>query len=638
MVHDVNRRFREPRDGDGERTKASIVTEAVLEGRTPVGYATVLVLVALIPLLFVAGEVSAFLPSLIVAYAVAILASMVVAMTVAPALAVLILVQDSGQRRESPVLRRARDAYGSSLAGMLRRVRPTAVVAATLVVGAALVLGLMIVPSNGDSILPTFRQRELLIHWNGAPATSRQEMTRIVSRASTELRAIPGVANVGAHVGRAILSDEQSSVNAAELWVSMDPTADYDSTLAAIQSTVDGYPGLDRAVTTYTSDRIDEVLGTSDRDVAVRIYGQDLATLEEKAGEVRTAMAEVSGVSSPSVRSQVYEPTVEIEVDLEAAGQYEIKAGDIRRAATSILSGIEVGNLFEDQKVFEVVVQGVPALRNSLSSVENLLIETPNRGLVRLGDVADVRVAPSPSVVNREGVSRYLDVTADISGRDVGAVIGELETRLAAVPFGIEYHLEIQSAALERQDAQNRLLAVLVGTVILVLLLLQAAFGAWKLAFLVLGFLPAAVVGGALAALVTGDLISIGSLAGLITVFAITARHAVTLVHRYRALERAADGPVGVELALVGAQERLAPTMVTALGTAAFALPFIVLGDVAGLEIIRPMAVVVLGGLITSTILLLFVLPSIYLRSGPSPASETENLMSESPALEPTLA
>jgi CzcA family heavy metal efflux pump len=638
VVDDVLRRLRDPRDGDAERGKAAVVAEAVLEGRTPVVYATFVILVGLVPLLFVAGAVSAFLPSLAFAYAAAILASMAVAATVAPALAVLILVRASSERRESPLLRRARAAYRTSLAGLLRRARPTAVAAAVLVVGAALVLGVMVAPSDGDSLLPTFRQRDLLIHWDGAPGTSREAMNRTVSRAGAELRAIPGVRNVGGHVGRAILSDEQSSVNAAEIWVSMDPNADYESTLTAIESTVSGYPGLDRAVTTYTSDRVDEVLAGTGSDVAIRIYGQDLSVLEAKAEEVRAAMSEVSGISSPSATVQVMEPTLEIEVDLEAAALREIKAGDIRRAAASLLSGIQVGNLFEDQKVFEVVVWGTPDLRHSLSSVEDLMIDTPNQGLVRLGDVASVRVQPSPSVITREGVMRYIDVSADVSGRDLGAVLGDLQASLAAIPFAIEYHAEISSPALERQSDQFRLFAVLAGAAILALLVLQAAFGSWRLALLVLLALPAAAVGGALATLATGDLVSMGSLAGLITVIAITVRQAVTLVHRFRALERTSGGVSGIDLAIAGAQERLAPTLITALGTAAFAMPFIALGDVAGLEIMRPMAVFLLGGLISSTVLVLFILPIVYLRSGPSPASETESLWSESPAFEPTPA
>jgi Cu/Ag efflux pump CusA len=637
LVDGVLARLRTPQPGDAERSRAAVVTSAVLESRGPIVYATLIILVALVPLLFVSGVVSAFLPSLTVAYAVAILASLIVSLTVAPALAVLVLSAAPGERRESPLLRRLRGFYRSAMGWFVARMRPIWVTAGVVIVAAAVVAGLAIAPANGDGILPNFRQRDLLIHWDGAPGVSHPEMTRIVSRAATELRGIPGVRDVGAHVGRAIMSDERTSVNTGEIWVSMDRSADYDQTLATIQSTVDGYPGLGRSVTTYPADRIAEVFGGGERDVAVRIYGQDLSVLETKAEAVRSAISDVGGIQAPSVTTPVREPTVEIEVDLDAAAAAGLKAGDIRRAATSLLSGILVGNLFEEQKVFEVVVWGTPEHRESLSSVQDLLIDSPKSGLVRLGDVANVHVAASPSVIEREGVMRYLDVTADVSGRDLGAVLADVRSRVASIPYDIEYHAEVRSAALVRQDEQNRLLTVGAGAAILMLLLLQAAFGAWRLALLVLLAMPAAASGGVLAALATGELLTIGALAGFVLVVAITIRHAVALIDRFRHLQEA-GGSSGVEVAIAGVQERLVPIVTTLLGTAVFALPFIVLGDVAGLEIMRPMAIFVLGGLVSSTLLILFVVPSIYLISGPSPESETEGLLTEQPAFEPSAA
>jgi Cu/Ag efflux pump CusA len=389
-------------------------------------------------------------------------------------------------------------------------------------------------------------------------------------------------------------------------------------------------------VTTYPTDRVADVFGPAESDVAVRVYGQDLETLQGKAAEVRDALADVAGIQQPTVATTVTEPTVQIKVDLDKAAAVGLKAGDIRRAATSLLSGIQVGNLFEDQKVFEVVVWGTPEHRASLSSIQDLRIETPADGLVRLGDVADVSVAAVPSVIAREGVMRYLDVTAGISGRDVGSVLADVRAAVARVPFDIEYHAEIASAAAERQDAQLRLGALAVGLLILILLILQAAFGAWRLALFVLLAMPAAAAGGVAFALATGDLLTLGALAGFLLVMAITIRQTVALIERFRRLEQA--GTSGVEVAIAGVHERLVPIVTTVLATAVFALPFLALGDVAGLEIMRPMSVFVLGGLISSALLLLFVVPSIYLLSGPSPESETDSLLSEPPAFQPTVA
>jgi Cu/Ag efflux pump CusA len=637
LVHAVRRRLRASRPEDLEAGRPAVVTEAVLESRRPVVYATLIILVALVPLLFVDGVVSAFLPSLVRAYAVAVVASLVVSVTVAPALAVLLLSATPGEREDSPVLRRVRGAYGQAMDWFVSKARPIWVTAAVVVVAAVVVAGVAVAPANADGVVPTFRQRDLLIHWDGAPGISHPEMTRIVSRAAAELRTIPGVRNVGAHVGRAIMSDERSNVNTGEIWVSMDQNADYDRTHQAIQAAVDGYPGLARSVTTYPADRIAEVFGPAERDVTVRIYGQDLKTLETKAQAVRDAVANVSGIEDPSISTTVREPTVEIEVNLDKAAAVGLKAGDIRRAATSLLSGIQVGSLFEEQKVFEVVVWGTPEHRANVDSIRTLLIDTPNSGLVRLSDVADVRVAAVPSAIDREGVMRYLDVTASVRGRDLGAVLTDVRAAVAGVPFDIEYHAEVRSAALVRQDAQTQLLAMTVGGAILILLLLQAAFGSWRRALLVLLAMPAAAAGGVVVGLATGELMTMGALAGFLLVIAITVRHAISLIDRFRRLERDGTAP-GADVAIAGVQEQLAPIVTTILATAVFALPFIVLGDVAGLEILRPMAIFVLGGLVSATLLILFVVPSIYMLSGPTPESETETLLSEPPALEPTAA
>jgi len=288
--------------------------------------------------------------------------------------------------------------------------------------------------------------------------------------------------------------------------------------------------------------------------------------------------------------------------------------------------------------VFEVVVWGKPELRSSVSAIRDLRIDTPLAGTVRLADVAAVRIAPTPSVITREGVMRILDVGASVSGRDIGSVVRDVEAAVATIPVPLEYHVEVFSAAAVMQDAVLRLLAVMAGAGILVFLLLQAAFARWRLALLVFLTLPAALVGGIASGLVGGDLLSLGTLGGLFTILAISVRSGVTLIDHYQKIESVEGQPFGPGLILRGSQERLGPTLMTAFGTALAVLPFVVMGDVAGFEIARPMAIFVLGGLVTSTLLTLFVLPTLYLRSGPRPAADTETLLTEQPALEPATA
>lgn len=637
-VESVLHRFREPRPGDSEMSKAALIVEASLEGRRPIVYATLIMLIGLIPVFFIGGAVSAFLPSLALAYGVAVLASMLVALTVTPALAVLLLSYGSAERRESPLLARVRKWYGGGLSRMVRRVPAGFLAGAIALIGIVAIVGVIVVPQGGDPGLPTFKAREILVHWDGGPGTAQPEMSRIVTSATQELRAVEGVRNVGGHVGRAILSDAVVGVDSGEIWVTIDPNADYDRTRTAIEDVVSGYPGLGTAVLTYPEERIDQILSDSDHDVVVRVYGQEPSILRERAEQVSQALGGVSGIVTPMVEDDIVEPAVEIRMDLEAAARYDLKAGDVRRMATTLLSGIEVGLLFEEQKIFEVVVWGTPDLRTSVSSIRELQIETPSGRLVRLDDVADISIAPALSVINREGVMRYVDVGANIDGRDIGSVLGDVQTALATVPFPLEYHAEVFSEAATRQEAQTTLLLVLAGTAIMIFLLLQAAFGSWRLAAMVFVTLPAALVGGIVAGLLGDSLISLGSLAGLFVILAISVRSGVALIDHFHRLERDQGEAFGLAAILRGAQDRLGPTLITAFGTALGVLPFLILGDVAGLEIVRPMAIFVLGGLISSTLLTLFVYPNLYLRSGPSRATDTDAMLTEQPAFEPTTA
>ncbi|HEX6868100.1 MAG TPA: efflux RND transporter permease subunit, partial [Candidatus Limnocylindrales bacterium] len=419
----VVRRFRTMRSSDEDaRPSSDLIVEALSEGRSAIAYATVLVVLVALPVAFLAGPAAAFLPEIAVAYVLAVLASLAVALTVAPALMSLLVLRHPGEPRRTALGRRIAGGYASFLASIVRHAR-MAVAGAVVVTAAVAVIGVAAFPAVGGAIVPAFQERDVLITWQGSPATGRTEMNRILARAGAELRAIPGVRNVGGHVGRAITSDQVVNPDSAELWVSMADDADYGPTMAAIQEVVAGYPGLARAVTTYSAERVTEVLGDTRQDVVVRLYGQDQAVLRAKAGEVRDAMAGVDGIASPTILAEADQPTLNIRVDPVLAAQQGIKPGDIRRAATTLLSGIEVGFLFEDQKVFEVVVWGAPELRQSLSDVGDLLIDTPGGTQVRLADVAEVTIAPSPTVIKREGVMRIVDVGASVEGRDLGAVL-----------------------------------------------------------------------------------------------------------------------------------------------------------------------------------------------------------------------
>ncbi len=621
-VEHIARRLREQRREDADRPTVAVILEASLEVRGALLYATLIILLAVLPVLFLGGLSGAFLKPLALSYGLAVLASMVVALTVTPALSVLLLPRPGRPGRgESPLAGRLLGGYHSALARAVAAPR-----AVFLAAGVIVLVGLAVLPllSRPQSTLPSFKERDLLIRWDGTPGTSGPEMTRVVAQASRELRSLPGVRNVGGHVGRAVMSDQVVGINSGELWVSVDPKADYDKTVASIQEVVDGYPGLERNVLTYLKDRTGgtlpvagEALTQAGGDaIVVRVYGQEQEVLRGKADEVRQALARVDGVVDPKVELQVEEPTLEVEVDLDAAQRYGIKPGDVRRAAATMLSGIAVGSLFEEQKVFDVQVWSTPETRHSLTSVRELLIDTPGGGRVRLGDVAEVRVAAAPNVIKREAVSRRIDVGASVQGRDLGAVVADVERTLQGIRFPLEYHAELLGDSADRQAARQRVVWYAAAAAIGIFLLLQAAFGSWRLATAVFLTLPVALAGGVLAALAGGGLMSLGAVTGFFAVLGIAARNGILLVSRYRQLERDEGEPFGPGLVLRGARERLVPILAAALAAALALVPLVVLGDDPGREIVRPMAVVVLGGLVTSTLLSLFVVPTLYLRLG----------------------
>jgi len=614
-IENIVRRLRQYRREGTDKSTASIVLESSLEVRGPIIYATLIIVVAAVPVYFLQGLTGAFFRPLALSYALAVLASLVVALTVTPALALLLLRGAPLERRGSPVVGWLQRGYTAALSRVVQR--PVWAYATVAVVVAA---GIAVVPSLGESLFPTFKERDFLMHWVTAPGTSHPEEVRIVERGSRELRSIPGVRNFGSHIGQALLADEVVGVNAGENWVSVDPKADYDKTLAAIQRVVSGYPGLYTDVQTYLNERIKEVLTGTSEALVVRIYGQDLAVLRDKAAEVEKVMSGVPGVVEAHADFEVEVPQVDVEVNLAAARRYGIKPGDARRAAATLVSGEEVADVFRGGKTYDVQIWSTPRTRRSLTNIEDLPIDTPSGRQVRLGDVASVRVRPAPNLIERDNNSRRIDVGANVRGRDLGSVARDVSTRLRQVSFPRGYDTKLLGEYQERQAAQRNLLLYAVAALIGILLLLRMAFGSWRLSTLTLLTLPMALVGGVLAAYIGGGVLSLGSLVGFFTVMGIAARNGILLINHYQHLEQHEGESFGPGLVLRGARERLSPILMTALATGLAVVPLVVAGQIPGHEIEHPLAVVILGGLFTSTLLNLFVVPSLYLRFGRRPS------------------
>jgi Cu/Ag efflux pump CusA len=577
------------------------LVEAYARTRAPLGYATVVLVLAALPVLLLTGVSGDFGRPLVTAYLLAVAVSLAVALTVTPALATLLPVSRARPTRLGGWLRRG---VNRSIAGFARRP-----VWGYLGLALLALATLALVPQlRAHPVLPELQDRDLVIAWQADAGTSLQAMDRVTASMRQQLRAIPGVRTVSGEVGRALTSDRIVDVNSGELWVNVRASAGYGSTVAAIRRAVDGYPGIRYQLFTYANQQLREVDAGRGSALTVRLYGQDYTELANQARRVASLMSGVHGVRGATVQSPGLQPTIEIQVDLSAAQRYGLKPGDVRRAAATLISGLAVGSLYQDQQIFDVVVWGVPAVRDSLASVRNLLLDTPAGGQVRLRDVAAVKVAADPMAIDHDATSRYVDVTADVRGADLGTVLAAVRGRVAATQFPLAYRADVFSDLTGPRDANHRLLYGALAALAALVLLLHAALRGWRAAALVTLTLWLSGTGAVLAALLVGTVKSLGALAGLLLVFGVAARAAIAMVRRYQQL--AGERPDAV---VAGTQERAPQVLLAILAVVLALTPFIALRGVPGGELLRPLAVTVLGGLASTALVTLYVLPSLYL-------------------------
>jgi Cu/Ag efflux pump CusA len=620
--------------GTGGPSLSSVMGDLVSVRRGPLLVGLVMAVLVMAPVLAIGGVWNAFSWPLAATYVLTAVTSLLVALIVTPALAVLLLRDGRQELRAGPLDRWIRSGADRLAAPAIGRPALVGLAAGILALGAILVAWLA--PSG--SVLPTLQDHNVLVRVQGAPGTSLTEMNRVTSAVAAEMRGAPGIESAGAHVGRAITSDEIVDVNAGEIWLTVAPSADYNATLAGIRDIAAGYPGVHTSVRTYAEDRVAAAQDKVGDELVVRVYGADLPTLRDTADDVAGMLSTVTGVLSPRVESQVTQPTLQIEVNLAAAQRHGLRPGDVRREATTLISGLPVGNLFEEQKVFDVVVWGGPAIRQSLSDLEQLRIDTPSGSQVRLGDVAKVHIAPDPAAIDHNSVSRSLDITAVVNGRSAADVSRDVTSRLRGMAFPYEYHAEVLGDAAQRQTHEIRVAAIAAVVVLLSFLILQAATGSWALAAALLVTLPVAITGGVLVAPLVGGVRSIGVLVALFALLALVIRQA--LVFARRAGELGAEPGASPGDAVEQAVREVAPSVVgVALVTAAILTAPAVMGTTAGLEAFHPFAVSMLAGLVTATLVSLVAVPAFYLAianrallkekgrpatAAPEPASETE--------------
>ncbi|HSO17491.1 MAG TPA: efflux RND transporter permease subunit [Arthrobacter sp.] len=622
IVEDVQAQRRRPLVTQATETEATLrsrIVNVVRSVRTPLFQASLIMLLALVPTLFVTGVGGSFFTPLFWSLALALAAGLLVGLSVTPVLAQMLLRRETAPRKEPATAGRARSYYDRALSGVRSR-RTVSLVAIAVVGVLGLAAGSQLIGNR--PVVPTLPDRTLLVQWDSMAGASNDEVHRVASKASDELRALPGVSGVGGHIGRAITSDQVVGNSSAELWVSVSPTANFGETERAIRDVVQGYPGIANNVVNYSQQQISDMHSTMQPGFAVRVYGTEMPILREKAEEVRKALENIEGVKNPAINATAMTPVVEVEVNLEAAQRVGIKPGDARRAAATLMQGIVVGNLFEEQKVFEVVVRGAVDVRDDLTSIRELLLDTPDGGHVQLGEIATIRMVPNEVVVMHDDTSRRIDVVADVSGRPLADVQRDIEAAIKQIQFPMEYHAEIPTKYGQVQAADTLVLWLAAAALLGVLLLLQTAVRSWKFAVAIFLALPAALAGAAVAAWIGSGALSGIVMTAFAAVLAIAARNATLLSARVDELWRSQPQSSRADVVMTAARDRAAPVLKAALITLLVLIPPAVFGGGVGQAVFTPMLLIIGGGLVTTTLVALLVLPLLALWFGPRTAPE----------------
>ncbi len=584
------------------------IYDASREIRAPIVNATLIIIVVFLPLFFLGGVEGRLLRPLGFAYVVSILASLFVSLTVTPALCAYLLPRARAviEERESGVVRWLKARYARTLATVLERPRQilwAAVIAVLLTVAA--------VPFLGTAFLPEFNEGALTVSVVTVPGTSLDEANGIGQRVERMLLANPGVRTTDRRQGRAELDEHAQGVNAAEIDVTLREGVDKDGLLEELRQAFSGLPGTNVTLGQPIGHRIDHMLSGTRANIAVKIFGPDLYRLRQVGAEVRDAIADVAGVADLQVEQQMDVPQLRIRADRTAMARYGMTAGGLAEAIDVAFNGEVVSQVLEEGRSFDLVVRFPPALRSSAEAIAGVPFATPTGARVPLGQLARVTVERGPNTISRENVQRKIVVQANVAGRDLGGVVADIQRRVSevvALPAGyyIEYGGQFESQA----DATRTIALLSVLSIAAIFLILFADFRSARVAILIMANLPLALIGGVGAVLLTSRVVSIASLVGFVTLFGIAVRNGILLIAHYRQL--LVEGVPFREAIVRGSLERLSPIFMTALCAGLALIPLALGGGEPGKEIQTPMAIVILGGLLSSLALNMVVLPALY--------------------------
>ena len=631
-VENVYRRLRENRGSPDERPDASVVLDATLEVRSAVVYATLAIALVFLPVLTLSGIAGRLFAPLGIAYVLATLASLVVALTITPAMCLALLSNRPLPEREPPVVRWLKQKYRGVLLAVERNHR-TVIAAASLLTLA----GLAALPFFGGGFIPELREGHFIVHMSAVPGTSLKESLRLGAQVTQDLLKLPFVQTVTQQVGRAEKADDTWGTHYSEFNVDLKPLEGEAAEFAQgdVRKVLALFPGVNFAVKTFLTERVEETLSGYTASVVVNIYGNDLDMIDRKAQEVARVLSRVPGATEVQVQSPPGTPQLILKLKQNALMRWGFDPVEVLDTIRTAYQGDVVGQVYDGNRVYNVSVILDPVHRSNLASVGELTLKNPTGTYVKLKEIASIYQSSGRYVVLHNGARRVQTITCNVAGRDVNSFVSDAKKQLAAsVSLPAGSYVEFSGAAEAQQKSTRDLIVNSVIAAIALILLLALVMGSPRNLFLVLLNLPFALVGGVLAVFALGGWISIGALVGFVTLFGITLRNSVMLLSHFEHLV-ASEGMIwGLDAALRGAQERLSPILMTALVTALGLLPLAIGSGAPGREIEGPMAIVILGGLITSTVLNLLIMPTLALRyghfhsrPGSAPSAERKTLL-----------
>jgi CzcA family heavy metal efflux pump len=593
-----------------QKDKLTVIFDGSFEIRSSVINATFIIIVAFLPLFFLSGMEGKLLAPLGIAFIVALFASLIVSITLTPVLASYLLTNDKmllKQHKESWLVERLQKIYSNALNKVMEMKKAVLIIA-----GGLFLVSLFVMSQLGRSFLPEFNEGSLVISAVSLPGISLEESNKIGTQVEKALLSVPEIKITTRRTGRAELDEHAQGVNAAEIDAPFTlEERSREEFMADVREKLAGVTGANITIGQPIGHRIDHMLSGTRANIAIKIFGTDLNKLFTLSNEIKAKIQNVEGLVDLSVEQQVEIPQIQIKAKRDVLNQYGITIGQFNEFVDVAFAGEKVSEIYEGNKTFDLILRFDDANKGKIENIKNAMIDTHDGKKIPLYYVADVVSTSGPNTINRENVQRKTVVSANVSGRDQKSVVADIQKIIdEQVKLPEEYHIEYGGQFEAEAEASKTLILTSLISLLVIFLILYQEFKKVKTASIILLNLPLALIGGVFSIYFTSGILSIPAIIGFITLFGVATRNGILLVSHYETLEK--EGLSLYETVIQGSKDRLSPILMTALTAGLALIPLAIASDLPGNEIQSPMAKVILGGLLTSTLLNIFIVPVVY--------------------------